>query len=248
MADWNQPTTESDFTDVISILKKRDENTARWFDNTNHANIVSGTKRWNDTQNRFEKWLGAQWIPLSDVFNINVTGLDGENLEDLASAVGAPSNRDAKNSILFDGLTSDDYLKVNEKAADSDLLDGLDSEQFLRSDTNDTMNGNLTMNGNINLQQNHLQIEDDVNNLHILRPDTEGVGIGLRASSNPNAGELIFAVRSAGGSLRLGIEHSGRLTTSNDFACNGQLLRLPRVTSDPSNAQVGDIWYRSDLD
>ena len=34
-------------------------------------------------------------------------------------------------------------------ATDSDLLDGLDSTQFLRSDTDDTMVGNLTMTGNI---------------------------------------------------------------------------------------------------
>jgi len=34
-------------------------------------------------------------------------------------------------------------------ATDSQLLDGIDSSQFLRSDTNDTMVGNLTMTGNI---------------------------------------------------------------------------------------------------
>jgi hypothetical protein len=55
----------------------------------------------------------------------HVTNLNSKNLS--ASDVGA--------------------LGVNAKADDADKLDGLDSSQFLRSDTSDTMSGNLTATG-----------------------------------------------------------------------------------------------------
>jgi hypothetical protein len=39
------------------------------------------------------------------------------------------------------------FLGINAKAADADLFDGLNSTQFLRSDTSDSMSGNLTITG-----------------------------------------------------------------------------------------------------
>jgi hypothetical protein len=68
-------------------------------------------------------------------------------------------------------------LGVNDKAADSDQLDGLNSTQFLRSDTSDTLNGDLTVSGDLNVDSGTLFV-DSANNR---------VGVG---TTNPDNGDL----------------------------------------------------------
>jgi hypothetical protein len=48
-------------------------------------------------------------------------------------------------AVATEQWTDDTFLRTTEKAADSELLDGVNSTSFLRSDTNDTMSGNLTL-------------------------------------------------------------------------------------------------------
>lgn len=60
-----------------------------------------------------------------------------------------------------------------------------------------------------------LAIEDSGGHDHIFEPRAEG--IALRTESNPASGEPIFLVESSGGGVRLRVEHSGAVSTTNDF-------------------------------
>lgn len=250
MADWNEPDVDSSYTDVLSILKDRDQDVARMFDGTSHTNIVSGTKRWNDSQIRFEEWNGSSWDPLiTGTADFDVDTVDGQDANEFASATGSSHNRDAKNSDQLDGQDASAFLDVNGTAVNSDQLGGKSPTAYLRSDVSDTMSGQLTMGSDIDVRGNRLLVDGGNGTAHSLRSNTTGnAGVSIRATSNPSSGQPIFKVESSGGTERLRVEHGGRTSTSNDFAVDGNLFRLPRVTSDPGGAQVGDMWYRSDLD
>jgi len=96
----------------------------------------------------------------------------------------------------------------------ADKLDGLDSTQFLRSDIDQTMNGNLDF-----ASGKELRLKDNRGVLHSFGKDEYNStlsGITLRTESNPNAGDPIFTVRSEGEAPRLIVEHEGAVKTYND--------------------------------
>jgi hypothetical protein len=80
-------------------------------------------------------------------------GLTGTQQANAITNLGITATKAELNYV--DGVTSNIQTQLNGKlstsgtAANSQLLDSLDSSQFLRSDTNDSMTGNLTVSGTV---------------------------------------------------------------------------------------------------
>lgn len=72
--------------------------------------------------------------------------------------------------------------------------------------------GNVTLPGNVEVG-GYISMFDSGGHEHRFEHGSDG--IGLRALTNPSAGESIFTVSSSGDSKRLNVEHDGAITTSN---------------------------------
>lgn len=76
MANWSLPTLGSLYTAVISALSDRLDDAAKMFDSgsTSPTNLPTGTKRWNATSSKWEKWSGTAWSDLAASYAINISG------------------------------------------------------------------------------------------------------------------------------------------------------------------------------
>lgn len=86
---------------------------------------------------------GAVTLAITDLTNVAVTTVGDNEVLAYDSATSKWINQTAAEAGL---------LTTSGKAADSDKLDGIDSSQFLRSDTSDTLTGDLTVTGKIYTQ------------------------------------------------------------------------------------------------
>jgi len=77
MADWNEPTTSTNYTTVLSELKGRDVESAQMFDVGTPTNVPTSAIRWNSANNRFEKWSGAVWNVLTSSYAIDAATIGG---------------------------------------------------------------------------------------------------------------------------------------------------------------------------
>lgn len=69
MADFNLPIVTSEFQNVWDYVKAVQASLAVWQDGTTDTNIPVGSKRWSDSNRRFEEWDGAAWdelLPIAD--------------------------------------------------------------------------------------------------------------------------------------------------------------------------------------
>ena len=62
MANWNNPTLTSTYTNFVTEVKDRDIEAAVWFEGMSPTNLPTNAKRLNTTTGRFEKWNGAAWV------------------------------------------------------------------------------------------------------------------------------------------------------------------------------------------
>lgn len=62
MVNWNNPTSASLYTDVLSELKERDTNGAK-LQYTSDTNIPEGAIRYNRTSKKIEEYLSSSWEP-----------------------------------------------------------------------------------------------------------------------------------------------------------------------------------------
>ena len=91
MANWNNPTITSLYTDWETELKARDDSLAKMFDDgVSWSNLPSGAIKWNSGSSRFEKWNGSTWANLSTA--LTDVCKTANNLSDLASASTARTN------------------------------------------------------------------------------------------------------------------------------------------------------------
>lgn len=81
MADWNNPTLASLYTDMLNELKTRDDDAAKMFDGVG-TNLPVDAIRWSTANTRLEKWSGLAWAPLSTFYSINVNQVDGCDVND----------------------------------------------------------------------------------------------------------------------------------------------------------------------
>lgn len=79
MADWNNPTTSSTYTDVITEIKNRDLDVAKGLDPTavTVTNPVANMIRYNSSLSKWQKFDGITWEDLASSYAINVTTLGG---------------------------------------------------------------------------------------------------------------------------------------------------------------------------
>lgn len=90
--DWSLPSLTSDYVDVLSDLKERDESSAK-MDFSSSTNIPSGAIRLNRTVSpeRFEEWNGSSWAPLQASLHSHLNS-NGNPHAVTASQVGAASS------------------------------------------------------------------------------------------------------------------------------------------------------------
>lgn len=79
MADWNNPTNASTYTNYTTQLKDRDLDLAKGLDpaNVTVTNPVTNMVRWNSANSRWEKYDGAAWNALVSSYAINISGSAG---------------------------------------------------------------------------------------------------------------------------------------------------------------------------
>jgi len=105
-ANWANPTLASLYTDVISLLKARDEDLALQFDGTTATAFPTGTIRWSSSANRWQKWSGTAWGELASTYaltaltatnasftgTLNVTGAAAFTVTPTAPTLGTGTN------------------------------------------------------------------------------------------------------------------------------------------------------------
>ena len=136
MADFNQPVLSSLYSDMLNILKERDKEALIWMEGSSNTNLPLNAKRWNPSNNYFEKFNGTAWVALTTKYNIDVEKLDGCTVNDLGTAVTDLWTASKISTELSAKLNSSSYtaadiltkLKTVDGASsglDADLLDGL---------------------------------------------------------------------------------------------------------------------------
>lgn len=136
MADFNQPVLSSLYSDMLNILKERDKEALIWMEGSSNTNLPLNAKRWNSSNNYFEKFNGTAWVALTTKYNIDVEKIDGCTVNDLGVAATDLWTASKISSELSAKLDSSSYtasdiltkLKTVDGASsglDADLLDGL---------------------------------------------------------------------------------------------------------------------------
>lgn len=136
MADFNQPVLSSLYSDMLNILKERDKEALIWMEGSTNTNLPLNAKRWNSSNNYFEKFNGTSWVALTAKYNIDVEKLDGCTVNDLGTSVTDVWTASKIGTELSAKLNSSSYtaadiltkLKTVDGASsglDADLLDGL---------------------------------------------------------------------------------------------------------------------------
>lgn len=76
MANWSLPTLTDLYANFLLYLSARLDDAAKMFDSatTTPTNQPEGTKRWNSTSNKFEKWSGSAWSDLASTYGISISG------------------------------------------------------------------------------------------------------------------------------------------------------------------------------
>lgn len=113
-ADFNKPQITDDYVLVLQSIRELLVDLSKGLDSTGTLNVPIGALRWNSTNNRFEKYNGTVWNPLSANYSIDVVSVNGKS----------PSNSSGGLSI------NNGVLNVN---LNSELLNGLQSSAFSRS-------------------------------------------------------------------------------------------------------------------
>lgn len=95
MADFNKPTTETNYLDVLKMIRNMVASVATMFRYSGDTNIPNGAIRWSDANKRFEQYdsVASAWSPLCSTYNVDVASLQGKAAEDFANAT---HNHDAQ--------------------------------------------------------------------------------------------------------------------------------------------------------
>ena len=136
MADFNQPVLSSLYSDMLNILKERDKEALIWMEGSTNTNLPLNAKRWNSSNNYFEKFNGTSWVALSAKYNIDVEKIDGCTVNNLGTAVTDLWTASKISTELSAKLASSSYTAADiltklktvggaSSGLDADLLDGL---------------------------------------------------------------------------------------------------------------------------
>jgi hypothetical protein len=76
-SNWNLPINTTNYADVLSNIKERDNDLVRGLDpaaSANPSNLITNAIRWNSANRRHEKFNGSTWDVLATSYNINIDG------------------------------------------------------------------------------------------------------------------------------------------------------------------------------
>lgn len=76
MADHSKPTLTSTYTNFVTEVDGRFDDQARLFSTefASATNLITGTVRWNNTSNKWERWSGTSWSDLTSTYGISISG------------------------------------------------------------------------------------------------------------------------------------------------------------------------------
>ena len=77
MANWNNPTLTSTYTNFVTEVKDRDVEAAVWFEGMSPTNLPTNAKRLNTSTGRFEKWNGSAWVDAVATFTFPALSVAG---------------------------------------------------------------------------------------------------------------------------------------------------------------------------
>lgn len=75
--DFNKPNITDQYLDVLQSVKDLISDVSKMLDSTSTLNVPLGAIKWSSSNNRFEKYDGSIWQPLSSSYSINVNSLNG---------------------------------------------------------------------------------------------------------------------------------------------------------------------------
>ena len=128
MADWNNPTLTTNYTDFLNNLKDRDADAAKMFDGVG-TNLPVNTIRWGSSSAMFEKFDGTTWNPLASQYDINVTKLEGHNAAYFAKANGDKAlDFNAKSISAWNDVDTKLHIE-HSPGADNRTIQSLDMAQ-----------------------------------------------------------------------------------------------------------------------
>lgn len=79
MANWNNPTLTSSYTNFVTEVKDRDLDCAKGLDpaNVTVTNPVANMIRWDSANNKWQKYNGSTWADLTTTYAIAISGAAG---------------------------------------------------------------------------------------------------------------------------------------------------------------------------
>lgn len=116
MANHALPTTTSLYTDVLTNLKDRIDDSLKMLDsvNTSPTNVPTNSIRWNSTTTLWEKYDGSSWISLAASYAIKVlksSNLVGGNSTTLLGSIPYQSNTDTTTLLAPNTTTTRKFLR-----------------------------------------------------------------------------------------------------------------------------------------
>jgi hypothetical protein len=91
MANWNNPTSASNYLDFVTEAKDRDINAGTLFSDSLAAatNVPTGAIRYNRALNKFQEWNGAAWV--DEVLSLAAGGTNAATAADARTNLGLGS-------------------------------------------------------------------------------------------------------------------------------------------------------------
>ena len=74
MADWSLPSLSSLYTAWKQLISDRLDDCAKMFDGVTATNLPAGTKKWNVSSSKWEKYDGTNWSDMASVYGISISG------------------------------------------------------------------------------------------------------------------------------------------------------------------------------
>lgn len=116
MANHALPTTTSLYTDVLTNLKDRIDDSLKMLDsvNTTPTSVPTNSIRWNSTSNIWEKYNGSSWVALTATYSIatlKATNLLGGNNTNLLGSIPYQSNTDTTTLLAPNTTTTRKFLR-----------------------------------------------------------------------------------------------------------------------------------------
>ena len=123
MANHALPTTSSLYTDVLTNLKDRIDDSLKMLDsvNTSPTNVPTNAVRWNSTTKLWEKYNGSTWDSLAASYAIQVlksSNLVGGNSTTLLGSIPYQSNTDTTTLLAPNTTTTRKFLRQTGTGTD----------------------------------------------------------------------------------------------------------------------------------